>query len=67
MSSLFGYLIPDKSYEIGEFKRMITIMLKNSKIIDGYYDEKNSWFVQELIHIRSSLQMETITILPLNM
>ena len=44
MSSHFGYLIPDKPFDIGEFKRMITTIFKNSKIIDGYYDEKYSWF-----------------------
>ncbi len=44
MSSSFGYLIPKKSFDIGQFKKSITSILEAQKIIGGYYEEKYQWF-----------------------
>jgi hypothetical protein len=44
MSSPFGYLIPKRNYEIGQFKKLITSLLETQLIIDGYYDEEYQWF-----------------------
>jgi len=44
MSSSFGYLIPKKTFEIGQFKEFITSVLQDQEIIDGYYEEEYQWF-----------------------
>jgi hypothetical protein len=44
MSSPFGYLIPKKPFEIGQFKKLVTSILEKEEIIDGYYDEEYQWF-----------------------
>jgi hypothetical protein len=44
MSSSFGYLIPKKTFEIGQFKKLITSILEAQEIIDGYYEEEYQWF-----------------------
>ncbi len=44
MSSSFGYLIPEKSFEIGQFKKLVTTVLEKEGITNGFYDEANQWF-----------------------
>ena len=44
MSSSFGYLIPTKTFEIGQFKQLITSILESQEIIDGFYEEEYQWF-----------------------
>ena len=44
MSSSFGYLIPTKTFEIGQFKKLITSLLESQEIIDGFYEEEYQWF-----------------------
>lgn len=44
MSSPFGYLIPNKPFEVGQFKKLLTSILEKEEIIDGYYDEELQWF-----------------------
>jgi len=44
MSSPFGYLIPKKSFEVGQFKKLVTSILEKEEIINGYYEEEYQWF-----------------------
>jgi hypothetical protein len=44
MSSSFGYLIPNKTFEVGQFRKLITSNLEAQEIIDGYYEEEFQWF-----------------------
>ena len=40
MSASCGYLVPDKSFPAGQFKKAIKTLLETDKVINGYYDEK---------------------------
>jgi hypothetical protein len=44
MSSSYGYLIPNKSFEVGQFKERVISILEEEKIIDGFYEEEFQWF-----------------------
>jgi hypothetical protein len=44
MSSSFGYLIPNKEFDVGEFRKKIIAILEAKEIIKGYYEPKYQWF-----------------------
>jgi 5-methylcytosine-specific restriction endonuclease McrA len=44
MSSSFGYLIPKKPFDIGQFSKLVRSVLEKEKIINGYYEEEYQWF-----------------------
>ena len=44
MSETTAHLIPLKSFEKGEFIKIIKATFENLKFIDGYYNVENSWF-----------------------
>jgi len=44
MSSSFGYLIPSKTFDVGQFKNALVSILEKKKIIDGYYEKKYQWY-----------------------
>ena len=40
MSASCGYLIPDKSFSLGEFTKAIRTILEQQKVLKGYYDKE---------------------------
>jgi hypothetical protein len=44
MSETTAYLIPQKKFEVGKFKKNVEAIFQKLNIINGYYDESRNWF-----------------------